>query len=94
MMSRTDWITTQNQIRRFRKQRNLRLRDVARLVGIRDEQHVWEWEAGKRVPNLDTALRLSAGLRCPVEILFGDHFRAIREEVIRRQKRYDIRIEY
>jgi transcriptional regulator with XRE-family HTH domain len=94
MMSRSDWITIPNDIRRYRKQRRLRLRDVARLVGIRVEHHVSHWESGARVPTLDSALRLSAALRCPVEVLFSDHFRKIREEVITRQSKYDIHLEY
>jgi hypothetical protein len=46
------------------------------------------------VPTLETALRLSAALRCPVEVLFSDHFRKIREEVNARQRDHDIVIEY
>lgn len=94
MMSRTDWTKYPSHIRSFRKKRKLRLRDVALLVGIRVEHHVSAWESGARIPNLETALRLSAALRCPVEVLFSDHFRKIREEVSARQRDHDIVIEY
>ncbi len=94
MMSRSEWTTYPNHIRRFRKRRGLRLRDVSRLVGMRVPHHVSRWESGSRVPTLDTALRLSAILQCPVEVLFSDHYRTIREEVSARQEKYNIRIEY
>ena len=94
IMSRSDWTNYQNQIRRFRQQRNLRLRDVARLVGIRDAPHVSEWESGDRVPTLESALKLSAALECPIEVLFCDHFKVIREEVMQRRHRFNIKREF
>lgn len=92
-MSRSEWTNNPNHIRRYRKRRNLRLRDVAKLVGIRDGPHVSEWESGNRTPSLETALKLSAALGCPVEILFSDHFRAIRQEVNERRMRFNIKNE-
>lgn len=89
MMSRSDWTTNPNHIRRFRQQRNLRLRDVARLAGIRDAPHISQWESGKRIPSLENALKLSAILGCPIEVLFSDHFRVIRDDVLERRNRFN-----
>lgn len=93
-MSRSEWTNNPNHIRRYRKQRNLRMRDVARLVGIRDGPHISQWESGSRTPTLESALKLSAALGCPVEVLFSDHFREIREEVDQRRERFNIKREY
>ena len=93
-MSRLDWLNLSNQIRSMRKRRKLRMRDVGRLLGVRDGSHLWQWETGVRAPSLETALKLSAALRCPVEVLFSEHFRLIQKEVKARQQRYDITIEY
>lgn len=92
MMSRSDWANQPNHIRRFRKQRNLRLRDVARLLGLRESCHIGDWETGRRAPTIQNALKLSAALDCPVEVLFSNHFREFRHEINqRRQKLREMR---
>lgn len=91
MMSRTDWKSHSNSLRRFRKARDLRLRDVARLVGIRDGPHISHWESSQRIPSLESALKLSAALGCPVEVLFSEQFKRIRRDVEERRQRYNIK---
>ncbi len=83
-----------NHIRRYRKQRNLRLRDVAKMVGIRDGPQISLWEAGARAPSLENALKLSAALNCPVEVLFADHFRAVKADVEQRREALNIKRQY
>lgn len=75
-----------NQIRLYRRRRNLRLREVATLAGLRSPAHLSHWEQGRKAPNIKNALKLSAIIRCPVEILFHDLFNAIRHEVCRNQQ--------
>lgn len=70
-----------NQIRCYRRRRNLKLRQVAMLAGLTTPSHLSHWEKGRKVPNLKNALRLSAIIQCPVEILFYDLFNAIRHDV-------------
>ncbi len=70
-----------NQIRCYRRRRNLKLRQVAKLAGLRTPSHLSHWEKGRKVPTLENALRLSAIIQCPVEILFIDMFNSIRHDV-------------
>ncbi len=70
-----------NQIRCYRRRRNLKLRQVAKLAGLRTPSHLSHWEKGRKVPTLENALRLSAIIQCPVEILFYDLFNTIRHDV-------------
>ena len=72
---------TNNQIRRYRKKRYLRQQDVANRMGLKFDNYVYRWERGEKIPSLINALKLSAALNCPVEILFSDHFNQIREEM-------------
>ena len=69
------------QIRTYRRRRNLKLRQVAKLAGLQTPAHLSHWEAGRKAPSLENALRLSAIIQCPVEILFYDLFNAIRHDV-------------
>ncbi len=76
---------TNNQIRRYRRKHRLSLKKTARLIGLKNECHVSQWETGRKVPSLDNALKLSAALKCPVEILFLERFNQIRSEIHERR---------
>lgn len=80
-MSRKCSSPLSNQIRRFRKRRNLRLRDVADRLGLSQVGHIADWEKGRRTPSLQNALKLSAILGCPIEVLYSDYFRSIRNNI-------------
>lgn len=75
-----------NQIREYRRKRNLRLRDVAMSAGLRGVSHVAHWEKGRKLPSLQNALKLSAIIQCPVEVLFFDLFDSLRQEIREREK--------
>ena len=83
-----------NQLRDYRKRRQLRLRDVALLVGQREAAHISHWEKGARAPSLDNALRLSAALKCPVEILFFERFDQLRKTIYEQGIKHSIRLSY
>ena len=78
-----------NQIRRYRHSRSLRLRDVADLLELSSCSPVWYWEKGLRIPSLESALKLSALLQCPVEILFLEQFTKCRHELFERKQETD-----
>ena len=80
-MSRDSKSIKSNQIRRYRKKRCLRQRDVLKLVGLQHPSNLYRWETGQKIPTLMNALKLSAALNCPVELLFLDHFKQIRQEM-------------
>jgi len=93
-MSRNHALPIPNQIRRCRRQRHLRLRDVAELLSLRNGAHISSWERGLKVPSLRSALRLSAALYTPVEILFSDYFNEIRREIHKRKRQTNINCHY
>ncbi len=93
-MSRDNRTIESNDIRRYRHKRHLRLRDVARLVGQENICHIADWEKGRRTPTLENALRLSVVIGCPLEILFLNRFRRIREGIAARFPGYSPFKEY
>ena len=70
-----------NQIRRYRKKRYLRQRDVSELLGLKQSCDIFRWERGQSLPSLINALKLSAALKCPVELLFLEHYKQIQQEM-------------
>jgi transcriptional regulator with XRE-family HTH domain len=73
---------------------HLRLRDVANLIGVRDPSNVAHWEKGRKVPTLRNALKLSAAIGAPVEVLYSDLLRELRREISGNQERSSIRRTY
>lgn len=47
-------------------------REVARLLGFRSATHISDYERGKRLPKLETAIKLEVVLCAPVAFLFPD----------------------
>jgi transcriptional regulator with XRE-family HTH domain len=80
-MSRKALLAIPNSIRRYRRYRCLRLRDVAKRLGLLNSAHISSWEKGKKLPTLTSALRLSAILRVPVEVLIYEFFNSLRKEI-------------
>ncbi len=70
-----------NQIRRYRKKRCLRQQDIAKRIGLKFDNYIYRWECGSKVPSLVNALKLSAALKCPVELLFLEHYKEIQREM-------------
>lgn len=80
-MSRNLKTIKRNQIRRYRKKRYLRQRDIAKLLGVKQPCDIYRWERGEKLPSLINALKLSAAVNCPVELLFLDHYKQILKEM-------------
>jgi len=85
-----DFIGAPNQIRRYRKKRGLRIRDMLMLLGLSSPSQIAHWEKGRKMPTLDNALKLSAAIGCPVEVLFIERFQSLRKQVSERRLKHNI----
>jgi transcriptional regulator with XRE-family HTH domain len=54
---------------------------VATLLGYRDSTSLSAYERGRRLPPLTTVLRLGIILRVPIEFLYSDMYRELREHI-------------
>lgn len=81
-MSRQINEITSNNLRRYRKLQYLRQRDVANMLGLKNIKEINRWEHGKTLPSLVNVLKLSFILKCPVEILFLNHFKKIKSDLV------------
>ena len=86
-MSRNLSTIQKNQIRRYRQKRYLRQRDVAELLELKQACDIYRWESGQKLPSLTNALKLSAALKCPVELLFLDQYKQIQSDMYGEQIR-------
>ena len=62
-------------------------RQVAHLLGHKDNSAWSDFERGKRLPSLANALRLAIILRTPVEFLFYDLHDELRDQIRAEEER-------
>ena len=75
-----------NQIRHYRRKRNLSLKQVSLAAGLESAAHLAHWEKGRKTPTLRNALKLSIVIKCPVEVLFFDMYDSLRREIQHNQE--------
>jgi transcriptional regulator with XRE-family HTH domain len=85
-----DFTRPPNQLRLYRKKRRLRIRDILTLLALSSPSQIAHWEKGRKMPTLENALKLSAAIGCPVEVLFIERFQQLRKEVSERRIKFDI----
>ena len=71
----------ENQISRYRKRLGLTQEQVAKLMGSKSSGYISRFENGKKLPTLTNALKLGLVLKCPVEILFKERYKKIKQEI-------------
>lgn len=80
---------TQNHLWIYRKRMGYTQKQVAHLLGHKTASHLSGYEHGKRLPSLETALKLEIVLRVPVAFLYQDLCRKLKREI--RQKEEALR---
>ena len=60
-----DMQATGYRIKQLRKEKHMRVFDLANALGLESEQAIYKWQRGQCLPNADNLVRLS--------ILFGCH---------------------
>jgi DNA-binding XRE family transcriptional regulator len=70
-----------NSLVRYRERLGLTPVQLARLAGCKHGSSIRRMEMGHVLPGVVTVLRLSAALRAPVEFLYQETFKSVREEV-------------
>jgi len=79
-----------NNIRTFRMRRGLSQKEVARLLGHRNQSLLSHWENGNKLPSLMNLFKLSAALKVPGELLYRNLFQSANYEVHQRKKKFGI----
>lgn len=79
-------INSLNHIWKHRKRKGLGQKRIAYLLGHACATQFSRWERGKKLPNLENALKLAYILDVPVESLFGDLYSDLRRVVEKREQ--------
>ena len=70
-----------NLLKKYRRVRGLRQKDVAMILDLRSPSRISRWEKGLCLPSLTNALRLAAVYRVMVDAIFPDILRSLRKEL-------------
>ena len=79
--------TIPNCLRRYRKARGLKQKEVARILGLESASMISRWERGRCLPNTMNLFRLASLYRTMTDALFIDLLRMLREDLRVREEK-------
>ena len=75
-----------NCLRRYRKARGLKQKEVAKILGLKSASMISRWERGLCLPSTLNLFRLAALYRTMVDALLIDLLRELREDLHKREE--------
>ena len=75
-----------NCLRKYRKARGLKQKEVAEILGLKSASLISRWEKGVSLPSPINLFRLAALYRILVDALFIDLLRFLKQELIKKEK--------
>ena len=62
-----DTQATGDRIKQLRKEKHMRVFELANALGLESEQAIYKWQRGQCLPNADNLIRLSILFRCHID---------------------------
>lgn len=75
-----------NSLRRYRRIRGLKQKEVAKILGLQSASIISRWEKGQSMPNTLNAFKLALIYRTMVDALFIDLSRSLKDELYRKEE--------
>ena len=76
-----------NCLKKYRKTRRLKQKDVARILGVKSASMISRWEKGVCLPNTINLFKLAVLYRTMSDALFIDLMRELRSEIQKREEK-------
>ncbi len=76
-----------NCLRKYRKLKGLKQKDVAKILKLKSTSMISRWEKGTCLPNSMNIFKLSLLYRTLVDALFIDLMRLLKEEIQKREEK-------
>lgn len=76
-----------NSLRRYRKARGLKQKEVAEILGLKSASMISRWEKGVSFPKPLNIFKLAALYRTMVDALFIDLIRSVKDDIHKREKK-------
>ena len=75
-----------NCLRKYRRVRGLKQKDVAKILGLKNASIISRWEKGVSFPNPKHLFRLAVLYRTMVDALFIDLIRLLRKDILKKEE--------
>ena len=75
-----------NCLRKYRRVRGLKQKDVAKILGLKNPSVISRWEKGVSFPNPKHLFRLAVLYRTMVDALFIDLIRLLRKDLLKKEE--------
>jgi transcriptional regulator with XRE-family HTH domain len=75
-----------NSLRRYRRGRGMKQKEVAKLLGIKSASMISRWENGASLPSTENVFRLSVIYRTMVDALYMDYLTRLKDEIRKREE--------
>ena len=75
-----------NSLRRFRRVRGMKQKEVARILGVKSASMISRWEKGITLPNTENAFKLAAIYRTMVDALYMDYIAQLKGEIRKKEE--------
>ncbi|MCD6318853.1 helix-turn-helix transcriptional regulator [Candidatus Aerophobetes bacterium] len=75
-----------NSLRKYRKMRGLKQKDVAEILGLKSTSMISRWEKGFVLPKPMNIFKLAALYRTMADALFIDLIRSVKEDIHRKEE--------
>lgn len=86
-MKDTNPKTFPNCLRRYRKARGLKQKEVAKILGLESASMISRWERGRCLPSTMNLFRLASLYRIMTDALFIDLLKALRDDLRKREEK-------
>ena len=85
-MKKIDYKNIPNCLRKYRRARGLKQKEVAEILGLKSTSMISRWEKGICLPSPLIILKLALVYRTLVDALFIDLVRFLKEELLKREE--------
>lgn len=75
-----------NSLRKYRKRRGLKQKDVAEILGLKNTSMISRWERGFVLPKPVNIFKLASLYRTMTDALFCDLLRSIKEDIHQKEE--------
>jgi transcriptional regulator with XRE-family HTH domain len=74
-----------NLLRKYRRARGLKQKEVARILNFKSQSRISRWEKGLCLPTFRNVIRLSIVYRVMVDAIFSDLYSSTKQEIRKRE---------
>lgn len=76
-----------NHLRKHRKTRGLKQKDVAKILGLKSASSISRWERGLCLPKLTNIFKLAVLYRTMADALFIDLRRLLQDDILKKEEK-------